>query len=71
MPVTVGFKGGDRTSIMLPTVQTELLRQSNTTGKPVVFVMLTGSALAIPWENENIHSIINAWYGGQASSTRN
>ncbi|MBK8950984.1 MAG: glycoside hydrolase family 3 C-terminal domain-containing protein [Chitinophagaceae bacterium] len=70
MPVTVpGFKGGDRTSIMLPAVQTELMKVLNTTGKPVVFVMLTGSALAIPWENENIPSIINAWYGGQAAGT--
>ena len=39
------------------------------TGKPVVFVMMTGSALAIPWEAENIPGIINAWYGGQAAGT--
>lgn len=70
MPVTVpGFKGGDRTSIMLPTVQTELLKALKTTGKPVVFVMLTGSALAIPWENDNIPAILNAWYGGQSGGT--
>ncbi len=70
MPVTVpGFKGGDRTSIMLPAVQTELMKALKTTGKPVVFVMLTGSAIAIPWEDENIPAIINAWYGGQAAGT--
>jgi beta-glucosidase len=39
------------------------------TGKPVVFVMMTGSAIAIPWEEENIPGIINAWYGGQAAGT--
>jgi len=39
------------------------------TGKPVVFVMLTGSAIAIPWENDNIPAIINAWYGGQSGGT--
>lgn len=70
MPVKVpGFKGGDRTSIMLPAVQTELLKALKTTGKPVVFVMLTGSAIAIPWEDENIPGIINAWYGGQSAGT--
>jgi beta-glucosidase len=70
MPVTVpGFKGGDRTSIMLPAVQTELLKALKETGKPVVFIMLTGSALAVPWENENIPAIVNAWYGGQSGGT--
>ena len=39
------------------------------TGKPVVFVMMTGSAIAIPWEEENIPGIINAWYGGEAAGT--
>ena len=31
--------------------------------------MMTGSAIAIPWENENIPAIINAWYGGQSAGT--
>jgi beta-glucosidase len=70
MPVkTPGFKGGDRTSIMLPEVQTELLKALKGTGTPLVFVMLTGSAIAIPWENENVPSILNAWYGGQSAGT--
>lgn len=70
MPVTVpGFKGGDRTTIMLPAVQTELMKALKATGKPVVFVMLTGSAIAIPWEDENIPAIVNAWYGGQSAGT--
>jgi beta-glucosidase len=70
MPVNVpGFNGGDRTTIMLPAVQTELLKVLQQTGKPVVFVMLTGSAIAIPWEDKNIPAIINAWYGGQSAGT--
>jgi beta-glucosidase len=64
-----GFNGGDRTSIALPAVQTELLKTLHTTGKPIVFVMMTGSALAIPWEAENIPAIVNAWYGGQSAGT--
>jgi len=70
MPVNYpGFDGGDRTSILLPQVQTELLKALNETGKPIVFVMMTGSAIAIPWEAENIPAIINAWYGGQSAGT--
>jgi len=64
-----GFSGGDRTSIDLPAVQTDFLKALKATGKPIVFVMMTGSALAIPWEEENIPAIINAWYGGEAAGT--
>lgn len=64
-----GFNGGDRTSILLPAVQTELLKALKATGKPVVFVMMTGSAIAVPWEAENVPAILNAWYGGQAAGT--
>jgi beta-glucosidase len=70
MPVNApGFNGGDRTSILLPAVQTELMKTLKSTGKPVVFVMMTGSAIAIPWENENIPAIVNGWYGGQSAGT--
>jgi beta-glucosidase len=70
MPVAVpGFKGGDRTSVLLPAVQTELMKALQSTGKPVVFVMLTGSAIAVPWEDEHISAIVNAWYGGQSAGT--
>jgi beta-glucosidase len=62
-----GFNGGDRTTIELPTVQTNFLKALNATGKPVIFVMMTGSAIAITWEADNIPAIINAWYGGQAA----
>lgn len=64
-----GFNGGDRTSINLPQVQTALLQALQNTGKPVVFVMMTGSAIAIPWEAEHIPAIVNAWYGGQSAGT--
>jgi len=64
-----GFSGGDRTSIALPEVQTQLLTALQATGKPVVFVMMTGSALAIPWEAEHVPAILNAWYGGQDAGT--
>jgi|GEM_PF-184594 beta-glucosidase len=61
-----GFEGGDRTTILLPNVQTEFMKLLQATGKPVVFVMMSGSAVSIPWESEHIPAIINSWYGGQA-----
>jgi beta-glucosidase len=64
-----GFNGGDRTSILLPAVQTELLKKLHSTWKPVVFVMMTGSAIATPWESANLPAIVNAWYGGQSAGT--
>ena len=64
-----GFNGGDRTSILLPQIQTDVMKKLQATGRPVVFVMMTGSAIAIPWEDENIPAIINAWYGGQSAGT--
>lgn len=64
-----GFRGGDRTNIKLPEIQTELLQKLHETGKPVVLVLLSGSALAVNWENENLPAIILAWYPGQAAGT--
>lgn len=61
-----GFKRGDRTSISIPSVQQNLLKELYATGKPVVFVMMTGSALGLEWESAHLPAILNAWYGGQA-----
>jgi beta-glucosidase len=70
MPLKVeGFEGGDRTMIMLPKVQTEFLRKLKATGKPVVLVLINGSALAVNWEKENLPAILEAWYPGQAAGT--
>jgi beta-glucosidase len=64
-----GFRGGDRTKLALPPVQEQLIKEINALGKPVVLVLLNGSALAVNWENENIPAIIEAWYPGQAAGT--
>jgi beta-glucosidase len=60
-----GFDHGDRTRIELPPIQTEFLKAIQATGKPVVFVNCSGSAMAIPWEAEHISAIVQAWYPGQ------
>jgi beta-glucosidase len=64
-----GFAGGDRMEIGLPAVQQELLEAVVATGKPVVLVLMNGSALAIPWAAEHVPAILEAWYPGQAAGT--
>ena len=60
-----GFAGGDRTEIALPTTQQKLLEALHATGKPVVLVLMTGSALAVDWAKANLPAILVAWYPGQ------
>lgn len=62
-----GFSGGDRTSLDLPEIQQNLIKKIARLGKPIVLVLLNGSALSINWESENIPAIIETWYGGQAA----
>jgi beta-glucosidase len=59
-----GFAGGDRTSIDLPEPQQKLLERLHATGKPVVLVLLNGSALAVNWADAHVPAIIEAWYPG-------
>jgi len=60
-----GFLGGDRVSIDLPVRQQRLLESVAATGKPVVLVLLSGSALAVNWANEHVAAIVHAWYPGE------
>ncbi|MFP2996611.1 glycoside hydrolase family 3 C-terminal domain-containing protein [Spongiivirga sp. MCCC 1A20706] len=64
-----GFSGGDRVHTKLPKTQTDLIKKINALGKPTVLVLLNGSALSVNWENDNVASIIEAWYPGQAGGT--
>jgi beta-glucosidase len=60
-----GFAGGDRTEIGLPATQDRLLRAVHATGKPVVLVLMAGSALAVEWAQQNLPAVLMAWYPGQ------
>ncbi|WP_234568168.1 glycoside hydrolase family 3 C-terminal domain-containing protein [Rhodohalobacter sp. 614A] len=64
-----GFEGGDKTNLKLPAPQGNLMKEIYALGKPVVLVLMSGSAIAINWADENIPSILQAWYGGQAGGT--
>ena len=58
------FASGDKPGLELPGIQLDVLKAVYESGKPVVLVMLSGSALAVPWADENIPAIIQGWYPG-------
>ena len=64
-----GFHGGDRTRIELAPIQERLLKALKATGKPVIFINCSGSAIAMPWAARNLPAIIQAWYPGQSGGT--
>ena len=67
MPVHVaGFDGGDRTDIDLPKTQGDLLDAVAATGKPVVVVLMRGSAIALIWSKEHAAVLLESWYPGEA-----
>ena len=64
-----GFAGGDRTDIRLPATQQRLLDALHATGKPVVVVLTTGSALGVDWASTHAPAVLVAWYPGQRGGT--
>ena len=63
-----GFAGGDRTDIVLPPSQEHLLEAMSATGKPLIVVSMSGSAIAYTWAKENASALLQAWYPGQAGA---
>jgi beta-glucosidase len=64
-----GFQGGDRTSLDMPAQEEELLKAIKATTKPLILVMMNGSALSINWAKKNADAIIEAWYPGEEGGT--
>ncbi len=64
-----GFEGGDRTSIDLPKDEEDLVEAMKTVGKPLVVVLMNGSALGVNWANQNANAILEAWYPGEEGGT--
>ena len=62
-------EGNDRQSLNLPGVQEDLLEALAATGKPVVLVLLNGSALAVNWASTHVPGIVDAWYPGEEGGT--
>jgi beta-glucosidase len=70
MPINVeGFSGGDRTSLDIPKAQRDLLQDLVASGKPLVLVLMNGSALSVNWADQHVKAILEAWYPGEEGGT--
>ena len=58
------FASGDKPNLNLPGIQEEVLKELYKSGKPIILVLLSGSALSVPWADEHIPAIIQGWYPG-------
>ena len=61
-------EGGDKADIELPKVQQRLLRAMHATGRPVVFVNCSGSAIAFGSVEGHYDALLQAWYAGQGGA---
>ena len=61
-------EGGDKASIELPNVQQRLVRAMHATGRPVVFVNCSGSAIAFGSIEDQYDALVQAWYAGQGGA---
>ncbi len=64
-----GFIGGDRTNLNLPEEESALLGTLKGAGKPLVVVLMNGSALGVNWANDHADAILEAWYAGEEGGT--
>ncbi len=64
-----GFASGDRTKLDLPGPQQQLLEKIYEAGKPIVLVLMNGSALSVNWADAKLPAIIEAWYPGGEGGT--
>ncbi len=63
---------GDKVDLNLPEVQQNLLKKVAATGKPIILLLSTGSAVNLDFADKNCRAIIQTWYpgarGGQAAA---
>jgi len=70
MPVSQpGFSSGDRTNLDLPKPEEDLLEAVAANGKPLVVVLMNGSALGVNWAKEHANAILESWYSGEEGGT--
>jgi beta-glucosidase len=66
MPINEeGFAGGDRTSLDLPKPEEDLVEAVAATGKPLIVVLMNGSALSVNWAKDHANAILESWYAGE------
>jgi beta-glucosidase len=63
------FKGGDKTTLEFSPIQNEVFSKLKKSGRPLVFVNISGSALAFRSIATQANAVIQAFYGGQDAGT--
>ncbi|MBQ2129058.1 MAG: glycoside hydrolase family 3 C-terminal domain-containing protein [Prevotella sp.] len=61
-------EGGDKADIELPVVQQRLVRAMHATGRPVILVNCSGSAIAFGSIEDQYDALLQAWYAGQGGA---
>ena len=61
-------EGGDKQTIELPKVQQMLVKAMHQTGRPVIFVNCSGSAIAFGSVEGQYDALLQAWYPGQGGA---
>jgi beta-glucosidase len=64
-----GFIGGDRTSLDLPKPEEDLIESVTSAAKPLIVVLMNGSALSVNWAAQHANAILEAWYPGEEGGT--
>ena len=63
------YGSGDKPNLNLPGLQHDILKIAKESGKPVILVLLTGSAMAVTWEDVHLDAILQGWYPGAQGGT--
>ncbi len=58
------FASGDKPNLNLPGLQEDVLKELHKSGKPIILILLSGSALSVPWADDNLPAIVQGWYPG-------
>lgn len=58
------YGSGDKPNLNLPGLQPDIIRIAKKSGKPVIVVLLAGSAMALSWEDEHVDAILDGFYPG-------
>ena len=58
------YGSGDKPNLNLPGLQPDIIRIAKESGKPVIVVLLAGSAMALSWEDEHVDAILDGFSPG-------
>lgn len=58
------YGSGDKPNLKLPGIQHDILKIAKEYNKPVILVVLSGSAVALTWEQEHLDAVVQGWYPG-------